>query len=103
MDDKHYMVRGREPRLCNSHWLSWHKRAKRLLTLPLIDGGHLSPFNRHGYGSIVITAERIDFDSPNIKITIPKAWPVFSWYGNVPEGLLERLGVSTESLVKDEG
>lgn len=89
MDEKYFWVSGREARLCSSHNLSWWARAKRLLTLPLIDGGHLSPYNKHGYGSVIIKQDRIDFDNPKIKI--PKAWGVMRWRGNVPAGLLERL------------
>jgi hypothetical protein len=84
MDKDYFSVNGREVRLCEGHWRSWHHRAKRLLTLPLIDGGHLSPYNQHGYGSVVIKQDRIDFVSM-AKITIPKAWGVIEMRGNVPE------------------
>lgn len=88
-DDKWYAVQGKPASLCQGHWRSWHARAKRLLTLPLIHGGHLSPMNRYGYGSIIIKADRIDFERPKVKI--PPAWGWIGWRGNVPEGLLERL------------
>jgi len=60
--------------------------------LPLIDGGHLCPYNRHGYGAIVIRQDRFNFEDPaSITSTIPPAWGWISWEGNVPEGLLKLL------------
>ena len=88
-DANWYAVQGKPANLCQGHWRSWHVRSKRLLTLPLIHGGHISPMNRYGYGSIIIKADRIDFERPKVKI--PPAWGWIGWRGNVPEGLLERL------------
>lgn len=89
LDANYHNVAGRPVNICYGHYCSWNARAKRLLTLPLIDGGHLSPYNQHGYGSIVIAQDRIDFAKPRIKI--PPAWGVIGSDGNVPAGLLERL------------
>lgn len=91
MDEHWHVVKGREVRLCHGHYNSWTARATRLLTLPLIDRGHLSPHNRSGFGSTVIAQDAIDFDNP--KVTIPKAWGAVWWIGNVPAGLLERIPV----------
>jgi hypothetical protein len=91
MDADWYNVQGRPVNLCRGHSRSWHARAKRLLTLPLINGGHLCPGNRYGYGSIIISADRIDFGTESIKVKIPPAWGWISWRGNVPEGMLERI------------
>ncbi len=83
MDSDWFDVRGRDVRLCETHYRSFNLRAKQLLSLPLIDGGHLSPYNRHGYGSIVIAQDRIDWNRP---VRIPKAWGVVGTKGNVPIG-----------------
>ncbi len=91
MDSKWFTVQGRPVNLCRGHWRSWSVRSKRLLTLPLIDGGHLSPFNRSGYGSIVIAADRIDFENNKLKVKIPSAWGWISWRGNLPDGLLDGI------------
>lgn len=93
MDASWFSIQGRPVNLCRGHYRSWHARARRLLTLPLIDGGHLSPGNRFAYGSIVIMADRIDFEKEdgNIKVRIPPAWGWVSWRGNVLEGMLERI------------
>lgn len=90
-DSKWFQVKGKPASLCRGHGRSWHARSKRLLTLPLIDGGHISPANRYGYGSIIIKADRIDFDQERPKVKIPPSWGWIGWQGNVPEGLLERL------------
>jgi len=91
MDAKWFRVAGRPVNLCVGHDRSFHVRAKRLLTLALVDGGHLSPYNPYGYGSVVIGQDRIDFKVSDFKIKIPKAWGVIGAEGKVPEGLLERL------------
>lgn len=91
MDADWFSVQGRPVNLCQGHWRSWHARSKRLLTLPVIDGGHLCPGNRYGYGSIIITADRINFEDESPKVKIPPAWGWISWRGSVPEGLLERV------------
>lgn len=88
--DDWYEVKGRPVRLCHSHWLSWHKRSKRLLTLALIDGGHLMVSNRYGYGSVVIKQDRIDFSQEKPRATIAPAWGWIGWKGRVPDGLLDR-------------
>lgn len=92
MDGKQFLVSGRPARLCDGHARSWRVRAKRLLSLPLIDSGHLSPYNAHGCGSVIICADRIDF-SGQPKIRVPKNWGVIGASGNVPAGLLEKLPV----------
>lgn len=91
MDAQWYQVLGKPVSLCRGHWFSWNSRSKRLLTIPLIHGGHLSPANRHGYGAIVITTDRIDFGQERPRVKVPAAWGWISWRGNIPEGLLERL------------
>ncbi len=93
MDGRQFTVLGRPARLCNGHSRSWWLRSKRLLTIPLVDGGHLSPYNQYGNGSMVIGQDRLDFKSDNMKATIPKAWTATHWSGRVPDGLLEKLGV----------
>lgn len=93
MDERWFSIQGRPVNLCRGHYRSWHARAKRLLTLPLIDGGHLSPRNRSGYGSIIIKADRINFPDNDgiVPVKIPPAWGWVSWRGNVPEGMLDRI------------
>lgn len=93
MDSNYFVVLGRPVNLCETHWGVWNRRAKRLLTLPLIEGGHLSPYNAHGYGSVVIRADRIDFREDPPRIRIPSAWGAMRWQGKVPPGLLERLPI----------
>lgn len=91
LDGNQFNIIGREVRLCDTHTRSWHLRAKRLLSLPLIDGGHLSPYNHYGHGSVVLAQDRIDFNNPEFVMRIPRAWPVKDWSGNVPDDLYERL------------
>lgn len=91
LTDKWFSVYGKPVNLCSGHYQSWEARRKRLLTLSLINGGHLTPYNEHGYGSMVIKADRIDFALERPKVEIPPAWGWISWRGNVPEGMLERL------------
>lgn len=90
LDEKYFQVSGRPARLCASHARSWYSRAKRLQTLALIEGGHISPFNKYGYGSIIIAQDRLNFDGEE-RAMIPKMWGIIGWSGNVPEGLLQRL------------
>lgn len=90
-DANWYAVQGKPASLCRGHYRSWAARRKRLLSLPLIDGGHLSPANRYAYGSIIVKADRIDFSQARPKVKIPPAWGWVSWRGNVPEGMLDRL------------
>jgi hypothetical protein len=90
MDEKYHMVAGRPANLCQGHYMSFNARAKRLLALALIDGGHLSPYNEHGAGSIIVAQDRIDFKS-GCRAKIPPAWGVIGSVGNVPAGLLDRL------------
>ena len=91
MDKDHFHVAGRPVNLCDSHSRSWRVRAKQLLSLPLTDGGHLSPYNNYGCGSVVISQDRIAFGDPKFTMKIPKEWGVIGSEGRVPEGLLERL------------
>lgn len=91
MDERFHCVQGKPANLCHGHYWSWNSRSKRLLTLALIDGGHLSPYNRHGYGSVIIKQDRLNFDDPKERLKIPAAWGVIGWTGNVPKGLIERL------------
>lgn len=91
MDGNQFQIVGRGVYLCESHSHSFSKRAKRLLSLPLIDYGHLSPYNEYGYGSVVVFQDRIDFQDPEFRMRIPAAWPVKDWSGNVPDDLYERL------------
>lgn len=90
MDEKYHTVAGRPVNLCQGHYMSFNARAKQLLTLALIDGGHLSPYNEHGFGSIIVAQDRIDFKS-GCRVKIPPAWGVIGATGNVPAGILERL------------
>ena len=90
LDGNHFLVSGRPARLCASHHRNWMLRAKRLLSLPLIDGGHLSPYNHYGVGSIVVKQDHIKF-SAGAKAVIPDAWGVYGWSGKVPAGLLDKL------------
>ena len=87
----YYQLSGRPARLCRSHCRSFHLRAKRLLSLPLIDGGHLSPYNAHGFGSVVVTVDRINFTAEKATMKIPPAWGWIGWRGILPEGILERV------------
>lgn len=91
LDGNQFTIAGRSVRLCESHTTSWYKRAKRLLSLPLIDHGHLSPYNEYGYGSVVLSQDRINFEDPEFVMRLPAAWPVTDWCGNVPDDLYERL------------
>lgn len=91
MDTTWFNVSGRPVGLCDGHYRSWASRARRLLSLPLIEGGHLSPYNASGYGSVIIKADRIDFTQDKPKVKIPPAWGWIGWRGYVPEGLLERI------------
>lgn len=86
-DKDYFQVHGRPVRLCAGHVRSFYARKERLLTLPLIDGGHLSPWNATGYGSIVIAQDRIYFAN-GAKATIPAKWGVIGTEGKVPEHLL---------------
>ena len=90
-DKDFFSLHGRPVRLCRGHYRSWQSRKKRLLTLPLLHGGHLSPYNKFGFGSVVISADRIGFEKEHPKIKIPPAWGWIGWQGNVPEGLLDRV------------
>jgi len=83
MDADYFQVIGRPARLCDGHHRSFTVRARRLLSLPLIDGGHLSPYNEYGYGSVVVAQDRVDFK--NGKVTIPAKWGVIGMAGKVPE------------------
>ena len=83
MDADYFQVAGRPVRLCVGHSRSFDARAKRLLALPLIDGGNLSPYNEHGYGSVVVAEDRVDFK--NGKVTIPEKWGAIGMAGKVPE------------------
>lgn len=89
MDKNYHTVLGRPVRLCEVHYRSFTRRAKRLLSLPLMEGGYLIPGNKYGYGSMVIAEETVDWENP--VATIPPYWGVMRWTGNVPKGLLERL------------
>ena len=91
MDEKWHSVVGRPVRLCESHHRSFTLRAKKLLALPLIHGGHLSPYNHFGYGSVIIAQDRIEFHDQTFKTKISPAWGWISWKGNVPAGLLKRV------------
>lgn len=92
-DGNQFTIHGRPVRLCEGHSMSFIARKKRLLTLPLIDGGHLSPWNASGYGSIVVRCDRIDFTKTD-PVKIPKAWGAVGAEGNVPTRLLEAFGLN---------
>lgn len=92
-DAEYFQVEGRPVHLCKGHSSSWWARRKRLLSVRLCDGGYLSAYNSHGYGSVVSVHERIDFDR---KITIPKGWPAVSWRGRVPEKVAAALRLESK-------
>jgi len=92
MDKEYFEVYGRPVHLCYGHWRHWHARQKRLLTVALIDGGYLSAYNHHAYGSIVTAHERIDFKQPSSQV--PKEWGVDEWKGNVPDLVRKALKIT---------
>lgn len=93
MDKKFFLVNGRPVHLCSGHSHSFWQRCKRLLTVKLIGGGYLSPYNRYGYGSIVTTSERIDFATVP-RLVIPEVWGPVKWRGRVPPRIAEALGIT---------
>lgn len=91
-DGRQYVVYGRAVHLCEGHRNSFFARSKRLLSVRLIGGGYLSAYNRYGYGQIVTTTERIDWDAPGT-LRVPTAWGPMAWTGRVPEEVARRLGL----------
>lgn len=85
-DADYFQVSGRPVRLCEGHMRSFLARRHRGLTLPLIDGGHLSAYNHHGYGSVVFGQDRIRLDGSERMRVVP-AWGVIRHTGKVPERL----------------
>ena len=88
-DGNAFRVQGREAYLCTTHYRSFNLRAKRILSLKLIDGGYLSPYNETGYGSVISNCERIDFAHPD-NVGLAPAWGPLECRGNVPEHLIIR-------------
>ena len=71
MDKDYFMLSGRPVHLCHGHANSWFARCKRGLTLKLMDGGYLSAYNTHKYGSVVIDREDGIYGE---KPTIARSW-----------------------------
>lgn len=59
-------------RLCQWHWVKEIKLRKQGNRLQLHGGGWLGPYNRHGYGSLVIDSPTVDWGNP--KLSVPEAW-----------------------------
>lgn len=65
-------VLGRSVRLCRAHAA---KRSRaRWDRLPLIEGGFFGGYNRHGYGGMVTTERKIDWEDPELVLRIPAYW-----------------------------
>lgn len=101
-DGKQFTVHGRPVHLCRGHANSAYARLKRGLTVRLIDGGYLSAYNPHGFGSIVTTCERIDWTVPCV-LKIPAAWPVVAWCGNVPDEVRFKLKLGDDWMLRKDG
>lgn len=98
-DGDYYQVHGRPVHLCRGHADSWWSRRRRLLSIKLIEGGYLSPYNRYGYGSIVTAHERIDFAR---KVTIPRAWGATQCEGRVPEAVRAALFPRQSAIINHQ-
>ncbi len=102
MGASYYSVTGRPVHLCRSHSRSFTVRQKRLLSVRLIDGGYISAFNKHGYGTIVTVHERIDFSSA-LKLKVPRAWGPVEWKGNIPHAVVIALGIPIAANAAEGG
>ena len=100
-DGQQFAVYGRPVHLCAGHASHWWARLRRGLSVRLIEGGYLSAYNRHKYGSIVTTRERIDWDTAR-KLTVPQLWPAVSWTGRVPEHVARALRIEAVQAAKEE-
>lgn len=101
MDGNQFSINGRPVHLCRSHQRHFDRRQRRLLSVRLIDGGYLSAYNRHGYGSIVTTSERIDFGGLRLRVPVP--WGPQCWTGNVPEYVWRALDLSRFANLATDG
>jgi hypothetical protein len=90
-DGNQHCVEGVPVELCRGHARSWDSRRRRGLTLKLINGGYLSAYNKHKYGSIVLSTDHPDLD---VVLKVPKVWSkVTRTSGNVPPHVAEQFGI----------